>query len=607
MKKEEKLKNRPRGSLFTILKRLSGYLLEYKFSVLLVLIGFIFSTLLSLAPAWFVKIALDRYLFTENIKYLSLIALAMVGIAMLQGSIDFLNRYLAETRGQKVVYKIRQQAYEHLLEMPFSFFDKSPTGDILSRITADAETLQAYFGFASLYIINNSLFIIGILIVLLRWSLELALFYIMVLPFIVLGISIYAFKVRPAFRKTRRTLGKLTEYIQEQIQGIQLIKVFGREKSTVEAFEMINKKYQNINLEAGRISSFWMPYVFVLIGISTGLIIWYGGIQVINEKITLGTLVGFSTYIGMMIRPVRQTGMLVNQFLSAAAAAERIFEVLDARSEIKDEPGAVTVPQIRGEVQYENVSFSYDKKMPVLKNINFSVNPGETIAIVGPTGSGKSTLIHLLPRFYDVDGGQITIDKRPIKEFTIESLRQHIGIVLQHTFLFNLTIKENIAFGKPEASLEEIREAAKAAEIDDYIMSLPKNYDTVIGERGVNLSGGQRQRISIARTLLINPKILILDEPTSSADSETDEKIQKALERLCKNRTVFIIAHRLWTLKNADRILVMDKGQIKQYGTHEELLEKPGLYREIYRLQVSREQYGNASPDKREMDKNVHA
>ncbi len=529
MKKEEKLKNRPRGSLFTILKRLSGYLLEYKFSVLLVLIGFIFSTLLSLAPAWFVKIALDRYLFPENIKYLSLIALAMVGIAMLQGSIDFLNRYLAETRGQKVVYKIRQQAYEHLLEMPFSFFDKSPTGDILSRITADAETLQAYFGFASLYIINNSLFIIGILIVLLRWSLELALFYIMVLPFIVLGISIYAFKVRPAFRKTRRTLGKLTEYIQEQIQGIQLIKVFGREKSTVEAFEMINKKYQNINLEAGRISSFWMPYVFVLIGISTGLIIWYGGIQVINEKITLGTLVGFSTYIGMMIRPVRQTGMLVNQFLSAAAAAERIFEILDARSEIKDEPGAVTVPQIRGEVQYENVSFSYDKKMPVLKNINFSVNPGETIAIVGPTGSGKSTLIHLLPRFYDVDGGQITIDKRPIKEFTIESLRQHIGIVLQHTFLFNLTIKENIAFGKPEASLEEIREAAKAAEIDDYIMSLPKNYETVIGERGVNLSGGQRQRISIARTLLINPKILILDEPTSSVDSETDEKIQKAL------------------------------------------------------------------------------
>jgi len=307
--------------------------------------------------------------------------------------------------------------------------------------------------------------------------------------------------------------------------------------------------------------------------------------------------------MGMMVRPIRQTGMLVSQFLSAAAAAERIFEILDTESDIRDEPGAVSVPHIRGAVRYENVSFSYDKKTPVLKNVSFSVNPGETIALVGLTGSGKSTLMHLLPRFYDVDSGQILIDERPIKEFTVESLRKHIGIVLQHTFLFNLTIKENIVFGKPEASLEEVREAAKAAEIDDYIMSLPKGYDTVIGERGMNLSGGQRQRISIARTLLTDPKILILDEPTSNIDSETDEKIQKALERLCKNRTVFIIAHRLWTLKNADRILVIDQGQIKQWGTHEELLEKPGLYREIYQMQV----YGNADPEKGEADKNDHA
>jgi ATP-binding cassette, subfamily B, multidrug efflux pump len=583
---------KPKGNVFAILKRLTVYLTDYKGSIVLVVIGFIFSTALGLTPAWLVKIALDRFLLPEKSAYLWYIAAAMVGAGILQGGIDFVTRYAAESMGQKVVYTIRQKVYRHLMELSFSYFDKARTGDIMSRLTADAETLQSFFGFACVHIISNSLFIIGILVVMFFWSVKLALLYIIILPFIVFGISRYAFRVRPAYGKSRRVLGKLTGYIQEQLQGIQITKIFGREKQAVKSFEQMNNQLLKINLDAGRITSFWMPYVFVLIGLSTGVTLWYGGIQVIGEGITLGTLVGFTTYIGMMMRPVRQTGMLVSRVMVSAASAERIFEVLDTQPEVKDEPGAESISKIKGGVSYENVSFSYDKNTPVLQNISFEVKPGETVAVVGPTGAGKTTLVHLLPRFYDVDSGEIKIDGRPIKDFTIASLRQNIGIVLQHTFLFNISIKDNISFGKPEADMKEIRNAARAAEIDDYIMSLPQKYNTVTGERGVRLSGGQRQRISIARTILMDPGLLILDEPTSSVDSETDEKIQKALDNLCKNRTVFMIAHRLWTLKNADRILVIDNGQMMQYGSHSELIEKTGLYKDIYTLQVDGEKYG---------------
>lgn len=583
---------KPKGSIFIILKRLFGYLSEYKGSILLIAAGFILSTMLNLTPAWLMKIALDQFLIPEKVKYLWFTAAAMLGAGVIQGGIDFITRYIAESRGQNVVYRIRQEVYTHLMKLSFSYFDKARTGDIMSRITADAETLQSFFGFACVHIIGNSLFILGILFVMFSWSIQLAVLYILILPFVVFGISRYAFRVRPAFGKSRHILGKFTGFIQEQLQGIQIIKIFGREKYTAKKFDKMNEKFLNINLQAGKITSFWMPYVFVLIGLSTGIIIWYGGIQVIREGITLGTLAGFTTYMGMMMRPIRQTGMLVSRVMVSAAAAERIFEVLDTKPEVKDLPGAEHISKIRGEVIYENVSFSYDKKTPVLKNIGFKVYAGETIAVVGPTGAGKTSLVHLLPRFYDTDSGTIKIDGRDIRDFTVESLRRQIGVVLQHTFLFNLSIKENIAFGKPEASMEEIRNAAKSAEIDDYIMSLPQKYNTLVGERGVTLSGGQRQRISIARTILMDPGLLILDEPTSSVDSETDEKIQSALDNLCRNRTVFMIAHRLWTLKNADRILVVDDGEIKQYGTHSELVEEDGLYKDIYTLQVSGEKYG---------------
>ncbi len=590
-KKNEEKPGRPKGDMMPLLGRLGRYMLTYRWIYVLLFFGFGLSTILSLAPAWLIRIALDEYLTPEGLRQIWIIAGLMLGAAVLQGVVDYLTRYTAETTGQKIVYKIRQKCYRHLLKLPFSYYDQSRTGDIMSRVTADAQTLQWFFGYSIVHLMNNSLFLIGVFIVMFMWSYQLALLYMAILPFVIFGITRYAFVVRPAYARTRRRLGELTNSIQEQLQGIQVIKLFGHENEASDSVSEMNEEYLEANLEAGKITSFWMPFVTVLIGISTGFIVWYAGRGVIEGNITLGMLVGFTTYIGMLMRPVRQTGMLVGQVINSSASAERIFGVMDTEPEVRDLPDAEDAEKLFGKVSYENVSFGYEDEKLVLKDISFEVKPGETVAIVGPTGAGKSTLIHLLPRFYDINKGRISIDDRDIRNLTLDSLRRHIGIVLQHTFLFNLSIRENIAFGRPDAGLEEIREAAEAAEIDDFIMTLPHKYDEQVGDRGVKLSGGQRQRLNIARTLLMDPPILILDEPTSSVDATTDEKIQRAIGRLCKNRTVFVIAHRLWTIQNADRILVLNQGKMEQFGEPKELIERPGLFREIYSLQVDSEKF----------------
>ena len=582
---------KPKGSVLLIIKRLLGFTLPHRWIYILLLFGFATSSALSLVPPWLIRIALDQHLHPDGIRALWIIAGLMIGVSILQGAADYINRYVAESKGQQIVYTIRQKCYRHLLSLSFSYFDHARTGDIMSRVTADAETLQVFFGFAIVHLINNALFLVGVFAVMFIWSPYLALLYLGILPFFIFGITRYAFVVRPAYAKTRRALGELNNSIQEQIQGIQVIKIFGREKESTLAVAKMNEQYVRMNLQAGKITAFWMPFVTVLVGMSTGLIIWFAGRLIIQEVLTLGVLVGFTTYIGMMMRPIRQTGMLVGQVINAAAAAERIFEVMDTKPEVADLPGAVELTNAKGDVEYRDVSFGYDRENRVLQNVSFTARAGETVAVVGPTGAGKSTLIHLLPRFYDVTEGALLVDGTDIRQYKVDSLRSKIGIVLQHTFLFNLTVRENIAFGKPGADFLEIREAARSAEIDDFIMSLPDQYETIVGERGVKLSGGQRQRLAIARTLLMDPPILILDEPTSSVDAETDEKIQKAIARLCENRTVFVIAHRLWTIQNADKIIVLNRGKIEQYGTPEELIREEGMFRDIYTLQVDSEQF----------------
>ncbi len=586
----------PKGGVLKILGRLMKYMRAYRGTVFLLSFGILLSTLLSLLPPSLVRLALDSYLVPAKIQALWLIAASIVGAAVLQGTLDFVTRYIAGSRGQRIIYTIRQDVYRHLLHQSFSYFDQARIGDVMARITEDAQTLQAFFDSALVYIISHSLFLLGILAVMFSWNIKLALLYVCILPFIVHGMTRYTSRVQPAYRRIRRSLGQLTMHLQEQLQGIQLIKLFGREQYANQQFGRMNEQYKNANVQAGRITSLWMPYVFVIMGLATGALMWYGGREVIAGTITLGTLVGFSTYIGMMMRPIRQTGMLLSQAINAAASAERIFEVLDAKPEVKDAPGAVDMPQAKGDIRFENINFSYDKQSPVLQNINFSVQQGETIALVGPTGAGKTTLVHLLPRFYEADSGTIYIDGTDYKRYTVNSLRKNIGIVLQQTYLFNTSVGDNIAMGKEGATFEQIRQAAKSAQIDDFITGLPNGYDTLVGERGVMLSGGQRQRVNIARTLLMNPRILIMDEPTSGVDAKTDEGIQTAIDTLSQGRTVFIIAHRLWTLKNADKILVLRNGSIEQFGTHEELLQQDGLYHELYAMQMSGES-GGLSPE----------
>lgn len=582
---------KPKGKLIPIFKRLLKYIFRYKKSMFFIIIGFLLSSFLSLTPAMIVKVALDKYLVPDKISYLILAGVAIIIAALLQAIIDFATRYYSEVNGQKAIYTIRKEVYSHLMDLSFTYYDNAKTGDILARVTSDAEILQTFLGFASITIVSNLMFVIGVLIVMLTWSIELSLLYLLFIPFIIFGIIKYAFGLRPANRKLRAILGKMTIVLQEQIYAVQTIKIFGREKQSIEKAEKANRQYMNAGFVAGKIVSFWMPYVFVFIGISSGIILWYGGSRVISGSISIGVLTGFMTYMSMMMRPVRQTGMLTNQAFVAAAAAERIFEVLDIKPAVVDSPNAKTMKDIKGLVEYKNVVFSYDKQTTILDGISFIAKPGETVAIIGPTGVGKSTLMNLLPRFYDVDQGEILIDGENIKNYTIESLRAHIGIVLQQAFLFNLSIRENIAFGKADATMAEIRQAAQTAQIDEYIMSLPAQYDTIVGERGLKLSGGQRQRISIARTILVNPPLLILDEPTASVDSVTDENIITAIDNLCQGKTVFMIAHRLWTLKTADRILVLDKGKVIQNGSHDELMKVKGPYQDIFTLQVSSETY----------------
>ncbi len=374
--------------------------------------------------------------------------------------------------------------------------------------------------------------------------------------------------------------------MQEVVSNIRVVKLFGKEEDELERFSDKNIEVRDIHIDTSKISSFWMPYVGFLTTAASAIVILVGGYLVLKKGLTIGTLIAFTTYLGYLARPIRQTGFLIDLTQSSATAGERIFEILDTASNVVEKDDAIDVPTVRGALSFEDVTFSYPGKDPILKNITMDIQPGERLAVVGPTGAGKSTLVSLIPRFFDPDSGRILLDGMDIKDFKLKSLREKIGYVLQDTFLFDGTIKDNIAYGKPEATMDEIVEAAKLAEIHDFIMTLPKQYETEIGERGVRLSGGQRQRIAIARVLLVDPPILILDEPTANVDANTEAKLQQALFNVTKNRTTIIIAHRLWALKNTDRIAVIENGCLTQLGTHEELVQVEGFYKDAVMKQA---------------------
>jgi ABC-type multidrug transport system fused ATPase/permease subunit len=588
--------------VWPVLRRLLGYMQPHALILAGVILAALATTAVELAPPWIIRLAVDRFILEGQTEQVWWAAGGLLALSLLQGGIDFLRLYVTAYTGQRIVFEIRNAIFHHLSRLSFSFYDRARTGDLMSRVTADVDVLNNFFGRAAVIILTNLLTLAGILVVLMIWDWRLGLVYLGLLPLIALGMWAYARRVRPAWMRVQRQLAALTGTLQESLVGILVVKLFGREGFEQERADRQSRQVLQANLETARIASLWMPYASVVMGVGTALVLWVGGRNVIAGFISLGTLIGFATYIQMLLRPIRQTGMMLNVVMQALAAAERVFEILDTEPDVQDAPDAYALPPIKGRVRFEGVSFRYDSgpdSAHALRDVDLEAAPGEMVALVGPSGAGKTTLVHLLPRFYDAQQGRITIDGHDVTQVTVQSLRDAIGIALQTVFLFDASIGENIAYGSPHATQREIEWAASVVQMHDFIQSLPLGYGTPVGERGVRLSGGQKQRIALARVLLTDPRLLILDEPTSSVDAETERRMQRALGEVRAGRTTFVIAHRLWTVQQADQILVLRDGQIverarstPQRSAHESLLAAGGLYEQVYALQFRAETLG---------------
>jgi ABC-type multidrug transport system fused ATPase/permease subunit len=506
----------------------------------------------------------------------------IIALTVVVGFFSFIQRYANTYFSQKVVYDIRNDVFASLQNQSFAFYDKIHTGQLLSRVTTDMDRIRRFLGFQLSFLMTSIILLVVTLYTMFSINSTLTLFLLPIMPCIFATFYSFGKKIRPLFTLMREQYGSLTSVLHESIAAIRVVRAFAQEDIERKKFTSKNDGYFQTVLASAKTTAFYIPLVGFLIGLGVIIIFWYGGFEVMMGTLTIGALVAFNAYLAMLVMPMRFFGMFVSGYHQTMAAGNRIFKVMDAETEIEEKPDALTLPKLKGHVKFEKVFFSYEKGRSILKNVTFEARLGETVALLGATGSGKSTIIRLIPRFYDVSSGKITVDGYDVRDVKLKSLRKQIGIVAQETFLFSMTIKENIAYGKPEAKMDEIIAAAKAARAHDFISTLPRGYDSEVGERGVTLSGGQRQRIAIARALLMNPRILILDDSTSSVDVETEYEIQLALRTLLKNRTAFVITQRVSTIRNADKIIVLEKGEIAEEGNHETLMAKKGAYYQIY-------------------------
>ncbi len=512
---------------------------------------------------------------------------AILVFAILRGVFAFLQAYWAEKNSQAVAYDLRNDLYSKIQTLSFSYHDKNQTGQLMIRATDDVEKVRLFIGQGLLQLIGAFILLTGTVIILFSTNASLAWAVMPILPVALVLFVIFAGASRPMFAQVQQKLSALNTVLQENLAGIKVIKAFTREAQQQDKFKARADDTMEQAIKLSRLFTFMFPLVFMIANLGQAAILYVGGKAIMAGTLSLGEWQEFSMYLMYLFMPIMMMGMIITQFGQASASADRIFEILDAKNDIADKSGAVKIPAVNGTVKFEDVTFRYfGGGDPVLSNVTFEAKPGETIALLGATGSGKTTIINLLPRFYDPTEGRITIDGYDLRDVTLESLRSQIGIVLQETTLFSGSIRDNIAFGKPDASQAEIEAAAKAAQAHDFIMSFPEGYNTHVGERGTTLSGGQKQRVAIARALLLNPRILILDDSTSSVDLNTEAAIQSALDVLMKGRTSFVIAQRISTVMNADKIIVLEKGRVVAIGKHADLLEDDPIYAEIYNSQI---------------------
>jgi len=568
-----------------LMRRLLGYVKPYKMYVIFAIILNIIVAALGPLRPYLTKIAVDDYIFNSDYNGLLYIGVALFASLILQAVMQYFLTYYTQYLGQKTLYDLRTQIFNHTQRLALKFFDRTPIGRIVTRATNDVEALGELFSSGIVMVFSDVFIILWILGFMFFMDVQLSLVTLSVLPALIYGTFLFRKKVRERYRDVRLHLARLNSYMQEHVTGMSAVQIFNKEKDELKKFSDINNDYRVANIKSIFYYAIFYPGVELLSAVAIGLIIWYGGGEVIQGTLTIGVLFAFIQYTEMFFRPIRDLSEKYNIMQTAMASSERIFKLLDNDTFVKNPENPININNLNGRIDFKNVWFAYNDEDYVLKDISFSINPGETIAIVGHTGAGKTSIINILTRFYDINKGEILVDGINIESLDKKDLRQHISSVLQDVFLFSGDIESNINLGKEDISLEKVAEAASIVGANEFIESLPNKYSEEVKERGATLSVGQKQLISFARALAYDPKILILDEATSSVDTETEQLIQKAIRKLLVGRTAIVIAHRLSTIQNADKIIVLHKGEIRETGNHQELLAKRGIYYKLYQLQ----------------------
>ncbi len=548
----------------------------------------VISSFIILVPPFLLAVAVDEFIPLNNLTGIGILCLVLIGVGITGAFVSYLLKYWTDYIGRVIIREIRLELFIHVNRFSFGFFDETRTGDIISRIISDSQQVMNFLTNSLINLLRNVVLLIGILLIMITWNIYFFLIVLLLFPLILINLYLYVKKVTPSNRLTMEINSKLTSATHNTLGGLREVKLYAREEYVGDIFNKLNQEYYDAVKISTKYQAFYQPFIPLIVSLSTSLIILFGGLAIINGSFSIGILIASLGYFAMLTKPLSSITTFVSAANLAKIATKRIFAILDKVPKISDSAEAIELKKLDGKIEYKNVNFHYNEKNKILSNINLTIKPGEVVAFVGPSGVGKTTMLHLLPRFYDVVDGEICIDDINIKHIKLNSLRKKVGISMQDIFLFDGSIRENIVFGREDATIEQIQNAARIAQLDEFISSLPDNYDTIIGERGVKLSGGQAQRLTLARVLVTDPKILILDEPTANVDAATDERLINAVKMAMKGRSTLIIAHRLWTIYHADKIVVLRDGNIEAIGTHDDLIQNSSFYQEFFATQFSR-------------------